>query len=632
MTLAVDVGGTFTDAVVRSSAGTFTGKTPTTPADQSEGVIVAAREAVAAAGIELSAVTEFVHGMTVTTNAMLEGRFARTALFATNGFTDIEAIGRQNRADLYRLAARHPDPIVPPELRFPIVERCGPDGVVTPLDEQSALAAIAAAKAAGVESIAVCLLFSFRHPDHELRLRELIAAELPEVHVSLSHEAVGTFREYERCATTTADAALSPLLTSYLDRLVERARSAGLPDPQVMLSNGGTVEAGLAGRNASWTVLSGPAGGAVGAAAAAERLGAKKAIGFDMGGTSTDISLIEEGAVRVAASRTIGGRPVALPAVEIATVGAGGGSIGWRDEGGALRVGPRSAGALPGPACYGNGGTEPTVTDANLLLGNLSSESSLAGGLELDHAAAERALADLGASLGMTPEATARGILEIANLEMLRATTAVTVARGIDPRDHTLIAFGGAGPMHAVAVAEALEIDRVICPEACGVLSAWGMSAAGPRRDRSRSVVTNLADVSEGELAALVNELADAAAADLGLDPAAANVAPVYELRYAGQAFELPVAADHPELVDAFHAAHDERFGFSDRDADVELVTLRVSVAPARGQARLGPSGQAGTPVPGPTVIEEPQTTIVVPTGWQATRIGQDFVLERVGG
>ncbi|MBJ7331394.1 MAG: hydantoinase/oxoprolinase family protein [Solirubrobacteraceae bacterium] len=652
-TLAVDVGGTFTDAVLSSAGGVFTGKTPTTPDDQSVGVLTAAREALAAGGIDPSDVDEFVHGMTVTTNALLEGRFAKTALLTTEGFTDLEELGRQNRADLYRLGAARPAPIVPPELRFGVPERCGPDGVITPLDLASTRAAIGTAVDRGAESIAVCLLFAFRHPEHELAIRTLASQVDPSIHVSLSHEAVGTFREYERCATTIADAALSPLLAGYLGQLAERAAAAGLPRPQVMLSNGGTVPAETAGRNASWTVLSGPAGGAVGAARSAERRGESKALAFDMGGTSTDICLVRDGAVTVSAAREIGGRPIALPAVDVSTVGAGGGSVAWRDGGGALRVGPRSAGARPGPACYGHGGEEATVTDANLLLGYLSEDSALAGGLRLDRDAAERALTRVGKPLGMDALATAAGVVEIANLEMLRATTAATVARGVDPRDHALVAFGGAGPMHAVAIAEALEITRVICPAACGVLSAWGISVAGRRRDRSRSLVQPLDQLDRMQLAELEGELADAAAAELGVT--AYETEAIYELRYAGQAFELPVSGPHDRLRAAFHAAHEERFGFSEPEATVELVTVRVSVSTPAGTSRapgdeartnartgtrtawFGGSSYEAAVVPsappgdgcleGPAMIEQPQATIVVPPGWSAMSAGADVVL-----
>lgn len=624
--LAVDVGGTFTDAVVQTPAGRFTGKQPTTPDDQSRGVLAAAEEALAAAGSTLADVDSFIHGMTVTTNAMLEGRFARTALLTTAGFTDLEELGRQNRAELYRLTAANPSPVVPPELRFAIDERCGPDGVVVPLDTASARSAIKAAVAAGAEAIAVCLLFSFRHPEHELRLRELARELAPGVHVSLSHEVVGTFREFERLTTTVLDAALSPLLSGYLKNLSAR----GLPEPLVMLSNGGTVPAAVAGANASWTVLSGPAGGAVGAARAAERLGARRAVAVDMGGTSTDISLVRDGAVSVASTRRIAGRPIALPAVDVVTVGAGGGSIAWVDRGGALRVGPHSAGALPGPACYGHGGDLATVTDANLLLGNLPGDNPLAGDLRLDREAAELALARLGEQLGRSALETARGVIEIANLELLRAISSVTVARGIDPREYSLIAFGGAGPMHGAALAEALGIDHVICPQSSGVLSARGMLESGVRRDRSLSLVRALDQLTESELAALCDRLADESCLELGLARASAEIEVTHELRYGGQAFELPVEAAFADLSEAFHAAHREHFGFADRDCPIELVTLRVSVAAPSlpGQASK-PRGRTPGVAAGPTRIDRPDTTIVVPQGWTATRTDGDVVLER---
>lgn len=656
-TLAVDVGGTFTDAVVNSPQGVFTAKTPTTPSDQSIGVIEAARAALAAGDVAPGQVDQFLHGMTVTTNALLEGKLARTALLTTEGFTDLEQLGRQNRADLYRLGVARPAPIVPAELRFPIAERCGPDGVIRALDSVNVREALDAAQALGAEAIAVCLLFSFAHPRHELEIAELAREFAPELQVSLSHQAVGTFREYERCATTIADAALGPLLSGYLARLSDRALALGLPEPQVMLSNGGTVPARTAGANASWTVLSGPAGGAVGAARSAMRRGATHALAFDMGGTSTDISLIDEGEVAVVAAREIDGRPIALPSVDVSTVGAGGGSIAWQDEGGALRVGPQSAGARPGPACYGHGGREATVTDANLLLGYLADESELAGGLRLDRQAAESAIAALAGELELSTLATASGIVEIANLEMIRATTAATVARGIDPRGHALIAFGGAGPMHAAAIAEALQIRRVICPAACGVLSAWGISVAGARFDRSLSIVRPLDELSPAEIEAIGLELAGEAASEI----AAAAVEPgteiTFELRYRGQAFELPVTAPPANLATAFHIAHERRFGFANHTAAVELVTVRASaslppvagssVPPAIMPVEIGtrpawfdrrehearviahgpPPGQR---LPGPALIEQLEATIVVPPDWSASASGGDVVLERV--
>src|SRR3954471_18006320 len=389
MLLGVDVGGTFTDAALLDGERLITAKAPSTPRDQSEGVLKAVTAALEGARAEAGDIERFVHGMTVGTNALLEGKVARTALVATRGFTDLEELGRQARPELYRLCAGHPPPLVPPELRIAANERCGPDGVLLELDEEELTRDLTALD---VDAVAVCLLWGFRHQDHERRIADLIGGK---AHVSTSHETAGVFREYERCATTVVDAALSPLLRGYLERLTERARDAGLPEPEVMLSSGGTASAAIAARHASWTVLSGPAGGAVGAA----RMARADAVGLDMGGTSCDVSLIVGGAAAVSSGREVGGRALALPMVDVHTVGAGGGSIAWRDSGGALRVGPRSAGADPGPACYGRGGEEPTVTDANLLIGHLGEGSPLAGGVRLDRAAAEQAVAALAGEL-----------------------------------------------------------------------------------------------------------------------------------------------------------------------------------------------------------------------------------------
>src|SRR5215216_7014335 len=380
MLLGVDVGGTFTDAVV-----------------------AAVRAALERAGARAEEVQAFAHGTTVATNALLEGHGARTALVATKGFEDVVELGRQARADLYRLCAAHPAPLVPPERRVGAPERMGPDGPQQELDRAGVDAVVDAVARAGAEAVAVCLLHAYRHPQHEQAIGEALAERLPDAHVSLSHQAVGTFREFERAATTEVDAALSPLLGAYLRRLVERAGDAGLPEPAVMQSSGGLASAAHAGDHAALTVLSGPAGGAAGAAWAAAAAGEPDALCFDMGGTSCDVCVILGGSVREAAGREVGGRPVALPMLDIHTVGAGGGSIGWRDPGGALRAGPRSAGARPGPACYGHGGTEPTVTDANLVLGLLPAGASLGGDITLDRDAAEVAVGGLADSLGLEP-------------------------------------------------------------------------------------------------------------------------------------------------------------------------------------------------------------------------------------
>src|SRR5215207_2997424 len=634
--LGVDVGGTFTDAALLTGDRLVTGKSPTTPGDQSEGVMEAVQEALSAAGAEPGDVERFVHGMTVGTNALLEGRVARTALLATDGFTDLEELGRQARPELYRLCVGHPPPLVPAELRVPVPERAGPDGVLRPLDEDALRAALGGLD---VEAAAVCLLWGFRYPQHEERAAELVEETLSGVHVSTSHETAGVFREYERCATTVVDAALSPLLRGYLERLTGRAREAGLPEPEVMLSSGGTASAGTAARHASWTVLSGPAGGAVGAARMAggdaTGGGAGDAVGLDMGGTSCDVSLIVGGGAAVGTGREVGGRALALPMVDVHTVGAGGGSIAWRDSGGALRVGPRSAGADPGPACYGRGGDKPTVTDANLLIGHLDDESPLAGGVRLDRSAAARAVSELAGDLGLSIEETAGGIVRVASAAMAQAVRVVTVERGIDPRDLALVPFGGAGPLHAAQIADELGMRRVLVPVASGVLSAFGLVVAERRRDLVESVLRTGNDLTTDRIAGAVDRLAERGREELGAeDP---EVRATYELRYEGQAFELPIDGDpRPDPRDlrrAFDRAHEDRYGYADPDANLELVTIRVAVALPGAEPR--PAEWDGLPaerVEGPEVVALPGSTLVVPGGWHARAEADLVMMERTNG
>ena len=625
MILGVDVGGTFTDAALLTGDRLITGKSPTTPGDQSQGVMDAVDEALAAAGAAPGDVERFVHGMTVGTNALLEGRVARTALLATEGFTDLEELGRQARAELYRLCAGHPPPLVPAELRVPVPERAGPEGVLRPLDEDGLRSAL---EGLDVEAAAVCLLWGFRHPEHERRAAELLEESLPGVPVSTSHETAGVFREYERCATTIVDAALSPLLRGYLERLTTRAHDAGLPEPEVMLSSGGTGSAATAARHASWTVLSGPAGGAVGAA----RMARRDAVGLDMGGTSCDVSLIVDGAAAVGTGREVGGRALALPMVDVHTVGAGGGSIAWRDAGGALRVGPRSAGADPGPACYGRGGERPTVTDANLLLGHLDEDAPLAGGVRLDSAAAERAVGELAAELGLGVEETAAGIARVASAAMAQAVRVVTVERGIDPRELALVPFGGAGPLHAAQIAEELGMRRVLVPVASGVLSAFGLVVAERRRDLVESVLLAGDELTAEAIGTVVERLAARGRKELGA--ADAELRATYDLRYEGQAFELQVpgdpAPDPGDLRRAFDRAHEERYGYADPDAGLELVSVRVAVALPGAEPR--PAAWEGLPeatTKGPAVVRLPGSTLVVPEGWRAHAEDDVVVMER---
>ncbi len=651
MILGVDVGGTFTDAVLLTGERLVTGKSPTTPSDQSEGVVNAVRQTLEAAGAEAGDVERFVHGMTVGTNALLEGEVARTALLATAGFTDLEELGRQARPDLYRLCVGHPPPLVPAELRVAVPERTGPDGVIDELDEDALRESL---EGLDVEAAAVCLLWGFRHPEHERRAAELVAEACEGVHVSTSHETAGVFREYERCATTIVDAALSPLLRGYLERLSSRAEDEGLPQPEVMLSSGGTADAASAAAHGSWTVLSGPAGGAVGAARMAELVGAGDVVGLDMGGTSCDVSVATDGRVEVGGGREVGGRALALPMVEVHTVGAGGGSIAWRDAGGALRVGPRSAGADPGPACYDRGGEEPTVTDANLLLGYLDADSPLAGDVELGREAAEKAVGGLGEQLGLSLEETAAGIVRVAGTEMAQAVRVLTVERGIDPRDLALVAFGGAGPLHAASIAEELGMTRIVAPNASGVLSALGLVVSERRRDLAESVLLGGDDLTGERAGEVVKRLAGRGREEL--DEPDAELRARYDLRYAGQAFELSVKGepepDPAKLREDFDDAHEERYGYRDEDAELELVTVRVAVAlpgaeprpsepsaaEERGtrEVRFGDEtaeakvfGQGEAEAEGPAIFELPGATLVVPPGWSAKAGPDAVVLEK---
>ncbi|MGB9185612.1 MAG: hydantoinase/oxoprolinase family protein [Solirubrobacteraceae bacterium] len=648
MLLGVDVGGTFTDAVLASDGRLVTAKAPSTPRDQSEGVLAAVGAVLEAAGVSATDVRRFSHGMTVATNALLEGRGARTVFLATEGFSDVIALGRQDRRELYRLCAARPSPLTPTERRVGVPERMTPDGPLRELTGQAATAVARQIAEHEPEAVAVCLLHSYRHPEHEQALARALADELPGVHVSLSHEVVGTFREFERAATTELDAALSPLLAGYLHRLADRCREAGLPAPAIMQSGGGLIDLEAAAGHAAWTVLSGPAAGAAGAAFVARAAEAPDALCFDMGGTSCDVCVIDDGAVQEQSAASIAARPLALPTVAVHTVGAGGGSIGWRDPGGALRVGPRSAGAEPGPACYGRGGEEPTVTDANLLLGYLAPDTPLAGGVALDRDAAQRAVESLAAELHLGPLECAEGIIQVANAEMVRALRVVTVERGIDPRRYALLAFGGAGGLHAAAIADQLGIERIVCPSASGVLAALGLVVSPRRRDAQRSVFLSGDGLTAEAVAELAAQLGEQARGELG--ESGAKLRAVYELRYRGQAFELPIGAaldpSPEELRDGFERLHEERYGYRDGDQDLELVTIRVTATVAsadvelaatagsgarhgRRSARLGGEEvelelvggdlDPGTEIAGPALVELPEATLLVPAGWSGS-------------
>lgn len=560
--LGIDVGGTFTDAVLVDAGEVRTAKVPTRR--RQEESVLAAAAAVGADGIE-----RFTHGTTIATNALLERRGARTAFVATAGFEHLLHLRRQTRAHLYRPCAQHPEPLVPLERCAGVRGRLGPDGELVPLD-------LTSLPELDAEAIAVCLLHSYRHPEHERAVAAELRRRHPDAHVVASHEVSPELREYERASTTVVDAYLGPVLGRYLTALEEACLRQRLPAPLVMRSSGGLTTLREAARHASFALLSGPAAGAVGAARIAALAGFENALSFDLGGTSTDVCAIVAGEARREHERTVAGYPVRLPTLAVHTVGAGGGSLVWQDAGGALRVGPESAGADPGPACYGKGGTQATVTDANLLLGRLPAE--LPGGIVLDEEAARRALGPL------EPEA----VLAVVNAELARALRVVSIEQGLDPRDFALVAFGGAGPLHACALAEELGMATVLVPAAAGVLSALGLVAADERLDAVRSYVVPLDEA--GEL------------------PAEGEA----DLRYAGQSFELTVPLG-PGLAERFHAAHEARYGYADRTRPLELVAVRTAeVRPAPPLTVSGPR----LAVSGPRLVALAGATAWIAEGW----------------
>jgi N-methylhydantoinase A len=643
--VGVDVGGTFTDLVALIDGRLVTAKVPSTPRNQAEGVL----RALEGASVDPTEVAAFAHGSTVATNALLERRGARTALVTTAGFRDVIEIGRQQRPALYDLTRDRPPPLVPRALRFVVRERMGPAGEVAPLDASALAGVVAAVEAAGVEAVAVCLLFSFLHPEHERRVGEALRKALDGVTVSLSSEVLPEFREYERFSTTVADAYLTPRLAAYLERLAAEMRARGYPPPLVMQSSGGVIEMERAARHAASCVLSGPAGGVVGAAWVAGLSGHRELLTFDMGGTSTDVAAVLGGTVQTTTESVIGGVPIKLPMVDVHSVSAGGGSVAWVDEGGALRVGPHSAGADPGPAAYGLGGGDATVTDANLLLGYLEDGALLGGpgGVTLRRDLAERAVRGLGDRLGQDPVEAALGVVQVANAEMVRALRVISVERGIDPRELVLLAFGGAGGMHACALAEELGMARVLLPRAGGVLSALGLAISDLRRDYVRPMLGNLDDVSGTDLEAGYGQLEELAIRDL-TEPRLERRA---DLRYRGQSFELTVPfSDLGELEARFHVEHSQRYGYRMEDEPVELVSLRLvatlpvpkpelrapttvaaSSAPERRRAvRLdgdwhqveilaGERLVPGSAIAGPVVVEYPESTVVVRPGWRGS-------------
>jgi N-methylhydantoinase A len=637
--VGVDVGGTFTDLVVIDAGEVSVAKVPSTPADPSVGVMAA----LCRAGVEADGVAVIAHGTTVATNALLERRGGRTALLTTEGFRDVIEIGRQARPSLYDLTCAPPAPLVARQHRFTVRERVGPGGELVPLDQDQLVTAIEEIRRCEVEAVAVCFLFSFLDPSHERGAAEALRAALPGTRVSLSSEVLPELREFERFSTTIADAYLAPVLSDYLTTLGGRLRQARYPAPLVMQSSGGVLDLeGVVGRPSA-CVLSGPAGGVVGAAFAADASGHRNLLTFDMGGTSTDVALVVDGEVQSTTSAVVAGVPVKHTMVDVHTISAGGGSLVWADSGGALRAGPRSAGADPGPACYGLGGTAAAVTDADLYLGYLSDGGRLGGEIVLDRSCAERALADAGSHLGLSPLGTAAGAVTVAEAEMVRALRVVSVSRGLDPRDFTLVAFGGAGGLHACNLAAELGMRTVLVPRAAGALSALGLAVSDLRRDLAAALFSPLADLQPAAWENAFAALEHRARSEL----AGPRLRRSADLRYRGQSFELTVpAASLPGLGPAFAAAHRRRYGFDLPGEEVQLVSVRVAATvpvpkpalPAvttttAEAARVQPAHFGGTwvevpvyrlgadvglrgRVRGPAIVELPGATCAIPPGW----------------
>lgn len=673
--IGIDIGGTFTDvAMVEERSGRIgIAKVLTTPADFGRGVINGIRQGLERHGVAAADVALLSHATTVVTNALLEKKGARAGFIATRGFRDILELRRSSRPDLYDLFQDPPGVLIPRRYRYEITERIDAQGqVVTALAESELADLIETIREAKLETIAVSLMFSFLNDAHERRIGAALRQALPDVRVFLSSEVLPEIREFERASTTGVCAYVGPLLASYLERLSQATQALGLPSLHVMGSSGGVFDIAEGLRMPAMAVESGPAAGVIAAQLAGRQLGRPDLISFDMGGTTAKASVIVGGEVSVTAEYEVGGaanakrwmhgtgHPIRVPVIDLAEVSAGGGSIAWVDPGGALKVGPHSAGADPGPAAYGAGGTHPTVTDANVVLGLLDREALLDGALKIDLAAAERAVTDHVASrFGLTAAEAAARVIEVVNSNMAQALRIVSVERGHDPREFSLIAFGGAGPVHAVALAEELSIPEVIIPPAPGAFSALGLVATDLKRDYSRTLYADLGSVDASRVADAFAAMESAGAAMLE----AARVPPERQallrqadVRYRRQAYELTIpVADGPitrasmdALAEQFHTRHAQTYGHANRNEPVQLVNLRLTALgrlpdlklrqqtdPGRARLRhrsvwFPSTGFVDTPIHwrdglmpsaeivGPAVIEALDSTTVLPPGWKA--------------
>jgi len=611
--IGVDVGGTYTDLVAIDRSGRVeTRKVLSTPTDQSEGVIDALR------ALGRPNVDRFVHGTTVATNMLLERKGARVAFCVTEGFTDVLALRRQNRASLYDLAADYPPPLASPELTVAVPERIEPRGVVRALTESGARDVAEQVAALQPQIVAVLLLHSYRDPSHEHILAAALRARLPDVDVVLSSDVFPEVREYERATTTAAEAYLRPGVARYLRNLQFRITNRPTDRPNVlgvMTSSGGMRSVEEASTSAAQLALSGPAGGVVGAAAIARALKIDRALTIDIGGTSADVGLILDGQPLVEPGGVVADVPLAMPRVLVETVSAGGGSIAWVDDGGALRVGPHSAGAVPGPAAFGRGGSAPTVTDAQVVLKRITG-ARMSGGVALDVPAAARAIGALAKKLGETEARTARAIVATADATMARALRRVSVERGIDPRGCALVAFGGGGPLHACGLAELLGVGKVIVPPHAGVLSALGLAMTPERREAMASVMRRLEDWSDRERAAVQSRLS------ARLPRALKRRTTLLRMRYVGQGHELDVAMVPKQRADAlaasFASLHERRYGFT-LPYGIEVVSARqVAEGSGRDPSLARPAGGGASRLTGPASLALADATLWVERGWRA--------------
>lgn len=667
LTIGIDVGGTFTDLVAIDGSGrTVFAKSPSTPQDQSIGVMAGldelARRLGLARGDMLAQTQRLVHGTTVATNALLERKGAKVALLTTAGHRDVLEMREGLKGNRYDLRSPPPEPLVPRELRFGVRERLRPGGeVLTPLDPESLGQAIAAIRAAGATSVAICFLHAYRNPAHEIAASERLARELPGVSISRSSDVLPQIKEYERVSTTVVNAYVQPIVRRYLERLEQRLIEAGFKGSLfIILSHGGMAPVEEAARLAAATVLSGPAGGMSGCRRCAAMLGIPDLVAFDMGGTSTDISLIADGSVTLSADGGLAGERIALRSLDIASLAAGGGSIAAVDAGGSFRVGPESAGAMPGPACYGQGGTRATVTDANVVLGYLDATAFMGGKRPLDTAAAEAAIDRLAATLKITRDEAAFGIFRLVNLKMADGIRLMTLRRGVDPRRFALLSFGGAAGLHAAEVARELELSRIIVPTTASVLSAWGMLTSDLRYEVSRTHFETGARSTAAEVREIFAELEQRALARLrGWFDGPIRTERSAEMRYGEQIFEIdvPLAGidlDSPALVadieERFHVRHEELYTYASREQEVVFVNARVAaigaVAAGEGEARTvqdaapcRPRGRrkaffgawrevdvyalddlhTGNTITGPAIVEAETTTVVINQGDRLT-------------